>query len=370
MLQNGETMTKEIKWRLVKLSEIAELITGKTPSKHISEFYTTKDGIPWVKVENLGHREVYEAEEYLTELGAGKGVMIPKDAVLLSTNWTIGKVGIAGRQLQTNQQITSIICDEDSGVLPEYLYYYLKFSEKNIQNMAYATVANRISKETLGQLILPVAPPSSQEEWITLLKCVEDYLWKKEEMLQVIAEFETHPMNTLSILQYSMENRQMEELRNLTENMKETIQDLLDSLLCHIFEEIEKKKSLYYESEKRELILSGEFEKLVPEARKLLQDISSFQQELYRKFYEAEKESAVHEMLKQIKQENPRFKNQGIQSALTTVEALYQIGLLKKENKKLLYHSQEDPTEENTVRDHNGNNLGINVWSCIFPKEE
>lgn len=363
-------MAKEIKWRLAKLGEVAELITGRTPSKQNPKFYSTEDGIPWVKIENLGHREVYETEEYLTESGVIKGLMIPKGAVLLSTNRTIGKVGIAGQLLQTNQQITSIICNRDSGILPEYLYYYLKFSQRNIQNMAYSTISNRVTKEALEQFILPIAPPSDQDEWVMLLRNVEDYLWKKEEMLQVITEYEKHQMNTLPIFQYSRGNRLMRELRDLTENMKETIQVLLDSLLYHIFGEIEKKKNSYYKSEVQELILSGEFERLVPGARNILRNISSFQRELYRKFYEAEKESTVHEILKQIKQERADFKDQDIQSALTTVEAFHQIGLLKKENKKLLYNPQEDPTEENTVRDNSGNDLGIGMWSCIFPKEE
>lgn len=368
-------MTKEKDWRFVKLNETADLITGKTPSRQMPGFYTTEGGIPWVKIENLGHREVYDTEEYLTESGAGRGVMIPKDAVLLSTNRTIGKVGIAGLELQTNQQITAIICYEDSGILPEYLYYYLKFSEKNIKNMAYATIANRVSKETLGQFIIPIASISNQKEWITVLKYVEDYLLKKEEMLQVIAQYENCQVDILHRFRFLEKTVLMKELRNLTENMRETAQDLLDSLLYIFFGEIEQDKNLYYkrkdqESKEQKNKRSNQFERLVPEARKLLQDISFFQRELYRKLYETKNEFAVHDLLKQMQSGGRESENQNIQSALTAVEALYQIGLLKKESKKLLYNTKEEPTEENTVRDNNGNDLGIEMWSCIFPKEE
>lgn len=360
-------MTKEKDWRFAKLNEVAELITGKTPSRQMPGYYTTEGGIPWVKIENLGHREVYETEEYLTESGARRGVMVPKDAVLLSTNRTIGKVGIAGRELQTNQQITAIICNKDSGILPEYLYYYLKFSEKNIQNIAYATIANRVSKETLGQFILPIASISNQTEWITVLKYVEDYLWKKEEMLQVIAEYENCQMDLWHRLQFWEKTALMKELRNLTENMRETAQELLDSLLYIFFGEIEQDKILYYKRKNQGSKRPKQFKKLVPEARRLLQDISYFQRELYQKLYEAEEPFAVHEILKQMKTEGIESENQNVQSALTAVETLYQIGLLKKENKKLLYDPEKAPTEENTVRDNNGNVLGIRVWSCLFP---
>lgn len=373
-------MTKENDWRFARLNEVAKLITGKTPSRQMPGFYAAEGGIPWVKIENLGHREVYETEEYLTEAGSTKGVTVPKDAVLLSTNRTIGKVGIAGRVLQTNQQITAIICNEDSGIQPEYLYYYLKFSEKNIQNMAYATVANRISKETLGQLIIPIASDSKQIEWTTVLKYVEDYLLKKEEMLQVIEAYENRQKDVWDLFLFPEKTTLMQELRSLTESMKETAQELLDSLLYIFFGKIEQDKNLYFkrkdqESKKQETKKQGakrsqQFERLVPEARKLLQDISYFQRELYQKLYESEEESAVHEVLKQMKSESSGFKDQNIQSALTAVEALWQIGLLKRENKKLLYHPKEEPMEENTVRDNNGNDLGIEMWSCLFPKEE
>lgn len=235
--------------------------------------------------------------------------------------------------------------------------------------MAYATVANRISKEVLGQFIIPVAPGPNQIEWIRILKYVEDYLWKKEEMLQVIAEFEEQQMSAPSILQ-DIKNNCIRKLRTVTENMIETIQELLDSLLYNIFGKIEKEKNRYYEGNEKKLVLSEEYDRLAPEAGKLLQSLSYFQQELYRKFYEAGKELAVHEVLKQMKKESTRFKNQNIQNALTAIEAFDQIGLLKKENKKLLYHHEKDPTEENIVRDPNGNDLGIGMWSCIFPNEE
>lgn len=364
-------MREAMVWKFVKLKEIAELIIGRTPSKQIPEYYTKEEGLPWVKIENLGHREVYETETYLTELGAAQGKTIPKGALLLSTNGTVGKVGIAGRQLQTNQQITAIICRETDKILPEYLYYYFKFAEKNIQSLAYATVANRVSKGTLEQFIVPIAPLSKQEEWTKLLKRTEDYLWKKKELLRTLETYEERQLETFYFSLHSAEKITVEELKMLTRNMIDTIQTLLASLLYQIFEETDSRKYLYYEKESQKLPLSGVFERLVPEAGRLLSDMSAFQQALYRKFYEVEEPAAVHEMLKQLKQENRQFADRDIQSALASVEVLRQMGLLnKQEDRKLFYNAKEGPTEENTVRDREGNYLEIGMWNCIFPEKE
>lgn len=363
-------MIKESKWKLAKLKEVTSLVSGKTPSKWMPGYYTGEDGIPWVKIENLTRRRVYETREQLTESGSREGFMVPADAVLLSTNGTVGKVAIAGRPLQTNQQITAIICHEDSGILPEYLYYYLKFSRESLCNMAYVTIANRINRETLQQFILPIAPLSTQKEWITVLECVEDYLWSKEEMLEVVDEYENCWKDTPDVFRFPEKTTLIPKLRKLTEDMKATAQNLLDTLLYYMFGEIETEKNLYYANEKREVVFSGQLGRLVPGARKLLQELSPFQQALYQKFYETDRELAVHEIMKQMKQEDASFGDRDIQSAVATVETLHQIGLLKGEDKKLLYAPNQEPEEENIVRDSEGHDLGIRMWSCIFPEEE
>lgn len=361
-------MIKESEWKFVKLKEVASLVPGKTPSRRVPGYYTDKNGVPWVKIENLTRRRVYETREYLTASGSRRGVTVPAGAVLLSTNGTIGRVAIAKQPLQTNQQITAILCNEDSGILPEYLYYYLKFSQKSLQNMAYATTANQINREMLQQFILPIATETIQCTWVSILKYVEDYLWSKEEMLEVLDEYEDRRKDTSGVFRFSEETTLIPELRKLTENMKAIAQNLLDTLLYQMFGEIETEKTQYYK--KHEDTFSGQFERLVPEARMLLQDLSSFQQTLYQKFYETDKESAVHEILKQIKQGDMYFEDRDIQSAVATVETLQQIGLLKGEDKKLLYDPNQEPAEENIVRDSEGHDLGIQMWRCIFPEEE
>lgn len=61
---------------------------------------------------------------------------------------------------------------------------------------------------------------------------------------------------------------------SVSDNRKEMAQNLLDALLYTIFGEIEEKKNLYFESKEQEPEHSKQFERLVPEARKLIQDIS------------------------------------------------------------------------------------------------
>ena len=52
------------------------------------------------------------------------------------------------------------------------------------------------------------------------------------------------------------------------------------------------------------------------------------------------------------------------QDAVTSVEILFQLGLLSKETFKL-YYDRKDPGEENEVKDENGEALVIDIWSCV-----
>jgi restriction endonuclease S subunit len=134
----------------------------------------------------MKRRKISCTREYLSRTGAELGKIIPRGAVLLSVNGTIGKAAIAGCELETNQQIMAIVCKEESGILPEYLYYYLLFARKTLQSMAYQTVLERLSTNTLEQILIPVAPVEVQKSWIRQLELVEDYIWKKEDLLSEV----------------------------------------------------------------------------------------------------------------------------------------------------------------------------------------
>ena len=108
------------KKNMYKLESLARLISGRTPEREQKEYYA-ETGTPWVKIENLDQGYIRETAEYLSEQGKEKVNLVPENSVLFSIVGTVGKVGIAGRELATNQQIVSLIFDE-TRVLPLYGY--------------------------------------------------------------------------------------------------------------------------------------------------------------------------------------------------------------------------------------------------------
>ena len=142
-------MDNNVKWNYYKLETVAKLVSGRTPEREQKEYYADS-GIPWVKIENLDQGYITATSEYLSDKGKEKVNLVPENSVLFSIVGTVGKVGIAGKELATNQQIVALIFDE-SKVLPMYGYYFLQRHAEDIKKLSNQTTMALISRKTLGQ---------------------------------------------------------------------------------------------------------------------------------------------------------------------------------------------------------------------------
>lgn len=177
------------KKNMYKLESLARLISGRTPEREQKEYYA-ETGTPWVKIENLDQGYIRETAEYLSEQGKEKVNLVPENSVLFSIVGTVGKVGIAGRELATNQQIVSLIFDE-TRVLPLYGYYALRYHAEEIRKLSNQTTMALISRKTLGQYRIYV-PDSleKQQEIVDNLQRFEEIKLKKEEMRSRMERYE------------------------------------------------------------------------------------------------------------------------------------------------------------------------------------
>ena len=95
-------------WWIKRIKHVAEVITGMTPPRSNMENYS-ENGYLWVKPDNLGDlNTISETKEKISPVGIEKARLVPKGSILVCGIGTIGKMGIAGKELTTNQQINSI----------------------------------------------------------------------------------------------------------------------------------------------------------------------------------------------------------------------------------------------------------------------
>ena len=140
----------------VTLKKLANtIVTGKTPSTKIKENYG--NDIPFVKIPDM-HNKVFidETSQSLTLQGANsqKNKYIPANSILVSCIGTPGLVSITDKNVQTNQQINSLILDE------KYLYctfIELRSNKDMIGNLGSGgTTIKNLNKTDFSNIVINI----------------------------------------------------------------------------------------------------------------------------------------------------------------------------------------------------------------------
>lgn len=122
-------------WSVKKISDFGKVICGKTPSKDRDEYFN--GDTPFIKIPDMhGNMFITETTDSLTKLGADSQSLkyLPKNSICISCIATVGLVSLTSKESQTNQQINSLILNEE--YYKEYLFFTLKNSYDFLNNLA------------------------------------------------------------------------------------------------------------------------------------------------------------------------------------------------------------------------------------------
>ncbi len=173
----------------VKLEEICTIVSGGTPSRSKSDYWNNGN-IPWIKIKDMKSKYIDSAEEFITEEGLNNSStkMLKSDTILYSIFATLGEVGILKIDACTNQAIAGLSLKEDSNILKEYLYYYLKSKKKDVNNLGRGVAQNNINLSLLRKFRIPVIPLHQQKKIIEVLDNVSSTINNYERELALLDE--------------------------------------------------------------------------------------------------------------------------------------------------------------------------------------
>lgn len=151
-------------WHWATMSEIAEVVGGGTPRTNDSTNFEGGD-VPWITPADLsGYREKYisHGARFITRKGleSSSARLLPAGTVLFTSRAPIGYVAIARNPIATNQGFKSFVLKE--GVLPEYVYWWLKGSKHRAEALASGTTFLELSGANAKKLPIPIAPINEQ----------------------------------------------------------------------------------------------------------------------------------------------------------------------------------------------------------------
>lgn len=136
-------------WEAKKLGEIFNIVTGKTPSKKIREYFN--GNIPFVKPSDLDLSDYIEnSEDTLTQDGFKKAPFIPKNSVLVSCIGNLGKKAILKQNGSCNQQINAILPNSNFDM--KFVFYYIDIIKPWMEQNASATTISILNKSRFEQM--------------------------------------------------------------------------------------------------------------------------------------------------------------------------------------------------------------------------
>jgi type I restriction enzyme S subunit len=159
------------------ISEIAKkVVTGKTPSTRNNNYWN--GDIPFITIPDM-HNQVFTINTERTITREGAKSLIPKNSISVSCIATVGLVSINDKDSQTNQQINSIVIQNDYDLY--YLFEFLSEQEQYMKSIAGGSTTYNINKNTFENIVVPYL---SSERLIEFNEIVKP-MFKKIKLNQI-----------------------------------------------------------------------------------------------------------------------------------------------------------------------------------------
>ncbi|MCL4271056.1 MAG: restriction endonuclease subunit S [Anaerolineales bacterium] len=155
-------------WTYVRLDELCEIRIGRTPRRDNPAYWGGT--AVWVTISELNGDVISQSKEHISEI-AVKEVMpepVPAGTLLFSFKLSIGKMGIAGCPLYTNEAIAALIIKDSQRVNNSFLKYAL-YSVSHESAANTAVLGKVLNKEKVSAIQIPLPPLAEQERIVKLL---------------------------------------------------------------------------------------------------------------------------------------------------------------------------------------------------------
>ena len=167
-------------WVATTLGEAFKWASGGTPKRDRSEYYG--GDIPWAVIGDLNDGIVVDTENTITQSGleASSARLVPAGSVLLAMYGSIGKLGIAGIELSTNQAIaftqTGIVCNK-------YLFWYLFAKRNDLLALGKGDTQSNISQTVIKAFPFLLAPLAEQHR---IVAAIEQHLTRLDNAVNAL----------------------------------------------------------------------------------------------------------------------------------------------------------------------------------------
>lgn len=150
-------------WRWARLTDLARLETGHTPSRSHPEWWGGP--IPWISladIRELDGKVAQDTIEHTNEKGIANSAarLLPEGTVVLSRTASVGFVTIMGRPMATSQDFVNWVCGPELD--PRFLAYLLRATRAYIRSLSSGAIHQTVYMPTVESFF--VCAPSVQRQ--------------------------------------------------------------------------------------------------------------------------------------------------------------------------------------------------------------
>jgi type I restriction enzyme, S subunit len=155
-------------WAWALLADVASWGSGGTPTAGDPRFYGGE--IPWAVIGDLTDATVTETANSITNegLASSSAKVVPEGTLLIAMYGSIGKLGITGRPMATNQAI-AFACVDKRIIENGYLFWFLSSERNEFMHAGKGATQKNISQTVLKSWTIPLPPLPEQRRIVATL---------------------------------------------------------------------------------------------------------------------------------------------------------------------------------------------------------
>ena len=161
-------------WGTAIASDIYYIVTGTTPSTAVKEYWD-QGKIEWFTPKDLRYVgasfSIFTSERKITEKAMTENslTLLPLNSIVLSTRAPVGYVGINTKEATFNQGCKGLVPKQPEIVDTRFHAFYISHISNLLNTLSGGSTFKELSKETLGNITLPLPENGEQQEISNIL---------------------------------------------------------------------------------------------------------------------------------------------------------------------------------------------------------
>ena len=175
-------------WRNVTINDLGQIITGSTPPTKKTEYYGNE--YPFITPTDIKiDSRIVQTERFLSQKGYeyNKNRLLPRNAVCVVCIASIGKICMTTAPSVTNQQINSVVVDQQKHD-PYFVYYLLSTKTDMLHNVAGGVATPIVNKSTFANLEVCVPSLPIQRKIAATLSAYDDLIENNTRRIKILED--------------------------------------------------------------------------------------------------------------------------------------------------------------------------------------